>query len=438
MIFDIEPKKIITEIASGELKLAREFIAESIKGTEFAGNTYIAGGAVRDKMLNRPVKDIDILVTIKDGGIKLAEFLGNIIGKDPVIYQSYGTAQLNFGGFEYRGTVFSKQVEIEFVHSRKEAYRGTSRNPETEYGTIHDDSRRRDFTINSMFEDIITGEILDLTKKGKSDMKNRVLRSSGDPDIIFKEDPLRILRAVRFATKYGFKIEQDTFEGMKKYSPMLKHIVVERISDELRKILSSGIAGEAFHICNETGITKEIYRITANANPSLVLDDAYYHIMNSTTNLYINLYMFFAPVFFELNSTSKNIETILGKLRFTNTEISEVVKLWWALKQAEDDASIANILYVIDTIEPSDTVREFINIDAYNMHGKEVFQTAYEMYKPFPLNGSEIMQALGLKSGKIVGKAIQIGKEHFFNSLCTASKDDIVQYIKKELSEDIA
>lgn len=445
-----------------EMAFAREFIASSIQGTEYEGKTFIAGGAVRDRLLGKEVKDIDILVNIRDGGIGLATFLGEIIGKVPVIYKNYGTAQLNLKGYIYKGHTFSNKAELEFVHCRKEAYRGKSRNPETEFGTIEQEAHRRDFTLNSLFEDVVTGEILDLTGKGLDDLENKILRSSGDPNIIFSEDPLRILRAIRFSTKYGLNIESETLAGMKACASQIDIICVERISEELRKILSAPNAGDAFRLFYETRLATEIFILAGiervkelPINYSLQKKiHSFNDYMNKTQNLYVNMLFFFHLVSYEWQDDKthavychESLERVLFNLRFTNEEVKEVMKISYAERKvikilegvpseqySIDPFIMPSMITVIDQIKASEHFLEFIQVTK-NTEVIQLVEQAYSLYRPCTLGGKDVMETLQLRSGQLVGRAIEAGKEFFFQSHCKADDEDILKYLleQKEL-----
>lgn len=212
-----------------------DYIKSIIKGTDFEAHVFSVGGCERDKHLGmNTIKDIDIVIDLMDGGIKFAKWLeenGHTHGS-VVVYENFGTAMFKLDKFP--------KEEIEAVHTRKETYRDkNSRNPETAFGTINDDCFRRDFTINSLYHNISTGEDLDLTGNGLLDLEEGVIKTCSSPDIIFTDDPLRIMRAVRFGAKLGFRIADDVYEGMKSNVERLKIISQERITDEFNKILTS-------------------------------------------------------------------------------------------------------------------------------------------------------------------------------------------------------
>lgn len=204
-------------------------IKKAIEGTEFENKTFIAGGFVRDMIMGNPSKDVDIVVNIPDGGVKLATFLQKELGAtDVVIFERFGTAQIVIDGFD-----------IEFVMTRKEEYDENSRKPEVTFGTLEDDVMRRDLTINSLLLNITTNEVLDLTGRGLLDIKNEFICTTNEPNFIFQQDPLRLMRAIRFSVRFGFRIEDETFRAIKTNAAVLNKISKERIQDEFMKILGS-------------------------------------------------------------------------------------------------------------------------------------------------------------------------------------------------------
>jgi len=212
-------------------------------------DAYIVGGYVRDRIINRPTKDIDI-VTIGDG-IALAEVTAKILGtRPPVIFKRYGTAMINFLG-----------LDVEFVGARKESYSSDSRKPSVTPGSLEDDQNRRDFSINAMAFHIGGDEnraFLD-PFDGLKDLENRVIRTPGDPDITFSDDPLRMMRAVRFATQLDFVIDDETFAGIKRNVDRIKIISQERITDELNKIILSPVPSIGWRLLLDTGLCELIF-----------------------------------------------------------------------------------------------------------------------------------------------------------------------------------
>lgn len=195
---------------------------------------YVIGGWVRDLFLERPSKDIDVVVVgggIERPGIVIAEALKQKLGKAHIaIYRNFGTAQLKY-----------KNMEVEFVGARRESYDRNSRKPITEDGTIEEDQNRRDFTINAMalcLNSSRYGELVD-PFDGMYDLEDGIIATPLDPDITFSDDPLRMMRCIRFATQLNFYIEDETFDALERNKERIKIISGERIADELNKIMLS-------------------------------------------------------------------------------------------------------------------------------------------------------------------------------------------------------
>lgn len=181
-------------------ELVLQFIGNLIQGSPFEGKVFLAGGAVRDEMLGLAVKDIDLVVNLPDGGIAFAEWVARETGSfkqgiNPVIFPNFGTAKFNLRGVVCDGEDLS-EIDIEAVMPRTEVYVESSRKPEVQYGTLKKDAERRDFTVNSLMKNVSNGEILDLTGMGVPDIKKGIVRTVLEPDLIFREDPLRMLRSL--------------------------------------------------------------------------------------------------------------------------------------------------------------------------------------------------------------------------------------------------
>lgn len=211
---------------------------------------YVVGGYVRDTFLGRPSKDIDF-VTV-GSGIELARNVAARFGKRThlSVFATYGTAQIKAAG-----------MELEFVGARKESYSRDSRNPIVEDGTLDDDLSRRDFTINAMAMSVNSarfGEILD-PFGGQADLKERIIRTPLDPDITFSDDPLRMMRAIRFATQLDFMILPATFEAIRRNRERINIITKERINDELGKIMRSPRPSVGFKLLEQAGLLQIIF-----------------------------------------------------------------------------------------------------------------------------------------------------------------------------------
>ncbi len=211
-----------------KLEGLRQNLADAIRGSRFDRNAYFVGGAVRDQLLRPPIplSDVDIAVELPDGGIALANFLAKKQGlSEPKTHPAFGTASM-----EYLG------IQLEFVMTRKERYRGGSRFPEVRFATLEEDCLRRDFTINALYMKIVDGTILDPDGRGLRDLEKRLLRSICEPRESFQEDPLRILRALRFATVLDLEIEKQTWKALRESASLIQNLSPNSIRDEMKRM----------------------------------------------------------------------------------------------------------------------------------------------------------------------------------------------------------
>ena len=212
--------------------------------------TYVIGGYVRDLFLERPSKDIDI-VTI-GSGIDFATEVAKSLKPRPRVnvFKNFGTAMLKYN-----------DLEIEFVGARRESYQRNSRKPIVEDGTLEDDQNRRDFTINAMAFSLNGnrfGELVD-PFNGMDDLNNKIIRTPLDPDVTFSDDPLRIMRAIRFATQLDFEIEDKTLKAIARNKDRIKIVSAERIIEELNKIIMAPKPSKGFRLLEETGLLAIIF-----------------------------------------------------------------------------------------------------------------------------------------------------------------------------------
>jgi poly(A) polymerase len=225
-----------------------DYIAESAE--EMGQETYVIGGFVRDLFLNRPSKDIDI-VTL-GSGIELAEHVARKLKPRPkvAVFKNFGTAQLKYRNFE-----------VEFVGARKESYRSDSRKPIVENGTLEDDQNRRDFTINALAMSLNKqnfGELVD-PFNGLKDLEQKIIRTPLDPNITFSDDPLRMMRAIRFSAQLHFEIEATTLQAIAANRERIKIVSAERIADEMNKIMMAEKPSAGFTLLEETGLLNIIF-----------------------------------------------------------------------------------------------------------------------------------------------------------------------------------
>jgi tRNA nucleotidyltransferase/poly(A) polymerase len=327
-------------------------IAQKISQTakENGFQTYIVGGFVRDLILKKEPKDMDIMAenlsgsnNAKSAGIELAKILSQKYNlRQPVIFEKFGTAKLAIDG-----------QEIEFVMPRIEYYQDDSRNPQTQIGTLQQDALRRDFTVNALFLRLSDMKLLDLTKNGIEDIKREVLRATDtkNAEIIFSQDPLRILRALRFSGQLGFSIEAKTFAAMKNTVSRISIVSPERIRDEINKILVLDKPSKVFAKMDKIGLLEilfpEIKKLQDLKQPEKSrFENAYKHTMSvlDKTEPFLSLRM--ASLFCNIGKTktqnekgkkSKNssysyeiksaeiAQRILEELKFSKDFIEQVV-----------------------------------------------------------------------------------------------------------------
>ncbi|MNJ84579.1 Multifunctional CCA protein [compost metagenome] len=224
-------------------KVVSQIISE--KGLE----AYVIGGFVRDLLLERPSKDIDIVVV--GNGMELAQAAGEKLRVKKVnLFKNFGTAQFNY-----------KDLDVEFVGARKESYQRDSRKPIVEDGTLSDDQKRRDFTINALALDLRAetfGNLID-PFNGLADLEKGILRTPLDPDTTYSDDPLRMMRAIRFATQLDFQIELKSLQSILENSSRLEIISKERIMDELNKIILAETPSRGFELLNSTKLLHQFF-----------------------------------------------------------------------------------------------------------------------------------------------------------------------------------
>lgn len=224
---------------------------------------FAVGGFVRDKILNRPTKDIDI-VCLGDGMELAQAFAGLFYPTPPVsLFKTFGTAQVKF-----------PDIEIEFVGARKESYVRDSRKPQVSPGTIEDDQNRRDFTVNALaveLTDNAFGTIVD-PFGGMQDIRDKILRTPLAPEQTFDDDPLRMMRAIRFSTQLNFTITSETFSAIQKMADRISIVSQERITDELQKIMMTEVPSKGWYLLKEAGILKHIFPLLLQLEGAETLD----------------------------------------------------------------------------------------------------------------------------------------------------------------------
>ncbi len=256
------------------------FLAIRDVAAEKGISAFVIGGFVRDLILKRHSKDIDVVVL--GSGLDMAEWVANKLNVKKVsFYKNYGTA-----AFVYN------DLEIEFVGARKESYERNSRNPIVENGTLADDQNRRDFTINALAISLNKssfGEVID-PFDGLVDLKNKIIRTPLDPDTTYSDDPLRMLRAIRFSTQLNFKIEDASFNAISKNAQRLDIISQERITDEMNKIILAKTPSRGFKLLYNTKLLHQFFPEMVALQGVEIIDrkghkDNFYHTLEVLDNI---------------------------------------------------------------------------------------------------------------------------------------------------------
>ena len=261
--------------------------------------SYVIGGFVRDFFLNRPCKDIDIVCN--GSGIALAEEVAKQIGNNikVTVFKNFGTAMLNFNGYE-----------VEFVGARKESYQRGSRKPIVEDGTLEDDQNRRDFTINAMALSLQNDNFSALIDpfNGIGDLQKKVLKTPLNPDITYSDDPLRMMRAIRFSTQLNFKIEKTSLTSISSNKERISIVSQERIIDELNKIITAKQPSIGFKLLFDTGLLALIFPEMDNLKGIEIINgkghkDNFYHTIEVLDNIALktdNLWLRWAAILHDI------------------------------------------------------------------------------------------------------------------------------------------
>ena len=290
---------------------------------ELQQECYVIGGYVRDIFLKRLSKDIDVVVV--GSGIELAQRVADKLGKYAklTVFKNFGTAQVKLN-----------DLEIEFVGARRESYQRDSRNPIVEDGTLEDDQNRRDFTINALalcLNKDRFGELVD-PFGGVEDLKNFVIRTPLNPDITFSDDPLRMMRGIRFSAQLGFFLETATFDSIARNKERIEIISKERIADELNKIMMSRKPSVGFILLEKTGLLELIFPEVLALKGAETIDgvghkDNFYHTLAVLDNLCEhtdNLWLRWAALLHDIGKPrTKKFDTRLGWTFYNHNFIGE-------------------------------------------------------------------------------------------------------------------
>ena len=438
---------------------------------------YVVGGYVRDIFLERPSNDIDVVVV--GSGIKVADALRRKLGRKAHIsvFKNFGTAQVKY-----------KDLEVEFVGARRESYSHDSRKPIVEDGTLEDDQNRRDFTINAMaiqLNDAHFGELVD-PFGGIEDLEDGIIRTPLDPDITFSDDPLRMMRCVRFATQLKFFIEDETFEALTRNADRLKIISGERICDELNKIMKSAQPSRGFVDLQRSGLLNLILPELAaldivETRNGRAHKNNFYHtleVLDNVTKKSDNLWLRWAALLHDIGKTrSKRWDPALGWTFHNHNFLGAkmVPEIFRRLKEPMDmkmkyvqklvDLHMRPIV-IADEVVTDSAVRRLLNdagddiddlmtlceadITSKNQVRKRQFLENFRMvrekiadrkerdYKRLlqpVIDGNEIMEMFHLKPCREVGALKQCLKDAVLDNKVENEREPLMQLLMKKAEE---
>lgn len=438
---------------------------------------YVVGGYVRDIFLERPSNDIDVVVV--GSGIKVADALRRKLGRKAHIsvFKNFGTAQVKY-----------KNLEVEFVGARRESYSHDSRKPIVEDGTLEDDQNRRDFTINAMaiqLNKVHFGELVD-PFGGIEDLEDGIIRTPLDPDITFSDDPLRMMRCVRFATQLKFFIEDETFEALTRNADRLKIISGERICDELNKIMKSAQPSRGFVDLQRSGLLNLILPELAaldivETKNGRAHKNNFYHtleVLDNVAKKSDNLWLRWAALLHDIGKTrSKRWDPALGWTFHNHNFLGAkmVPEIFRRLKEPMDmkmkyvqklvDLHMRPIV-IADEVVTDSAVRRLLNdagddiddlmtlceadITSKNQVRKRQFLENFRMvrekiadlkerdYKRLlqpVIDGNEIMEMFHLKPCREVGALKQCLKDAVLDNKVENEREPLMQLLMKKAEE---
>lgn len=416
---------------------AIEELRKATEQSDYEGRLHLVGGIVRDKFLAlQPDEDIDIV--LEGDAARLAAFVfeSGVAEHPPVTYPRFGTAMVSVDG-----------CQVELVGARKESYDPSSRKPSTEPGTLLDDVLRRDFTINTLLENLHTGEVLDLTGRGFDDIRDRIIRTPRDPELTFDDDPLRMLRAIRFATRLGFAIDPGAYAAIGRKCARLGIISAERIRAEFVKIVMGPNATVGLEMLRETGLLDQfapeltaMHGVTQNIYH---LHDVWTHTLKTLelipveAGIIVRLVGLLHDVgkvetrgvdehgtahFYRHELVGSEIaRRVMNRLRFSNSEISRVsflIAMHLRVGEYDDQWSDAAVRRLIRDVGESladlilltvadkgagNPAMPHVDIDAFRERVRRVKDELRGHGIRSPLNGSEIIEALRIEQGPDIG-----------------------------------
>lgn len=393
-----------------EYELVLDYLKDTTYNTKFENHLFAVGGCVRDyAMGSKTINDIDLVVDLPNGGIEFAKWLNDngLLVHEPILYPTYGTSMFTLKGYP--------SIELEAVETRKETYKDkNSRNPNVEYGTLSEDCLRRDLTINALYYDISNGKVIDLVG-GLDDIKNKVIKTPTDPNIIFNDDPLRMLRVIRFANKYDWEIQNDVIDSIKQNAERISIISKERITEEVLKSLHSakyayilpkmwidfGLFDKMFYCPEDTVSVREflIKTMTKLQFKIGATDELYFWALfrDNMNALYkMKLPNKFIDKVLKMNGSvnlfSYSDCTEYGVRKFGHKCGNDYGECWDAIRTYCECEFLPNGSYSYELLDKFEAI----------MNRLEEEGTMFNGNTKLPINGDDIMKLLNLKPSRVI------------------------------------
>lgn len=422
-----------------------------IAGTTWEGQVFAAGGCVRDMLLGRQSKDIDLVVTQENGGIAFAEWMHEMAdASQPVTFPRFGTAKFVWKGWD-----------IEVVMPRTETYADGTRNPDVSFTSLKEDARRRDFTINSLYLNVSTRVVVDYYD-GMADIRHGIIRTAMDPHTIFVDDPLRMLRAIRFARRFNWQIDRTLYNTIQYDAEQITRISQERITAELNEIITCDLIAHAMYQLYDTGLMRyvlpEVLTLIGCGQNKYHNSDAFDHTLRVMILVPATLECRLAALFHDIaKPVTKTLdpetgdvhfykhedvgatmtEEILRRMKYPNHVTDAVTKVIREHMRLKDSGPQGQYISDKALRKFRTAMGQHVDVTLALMHADnqshapaycqpeqipgirarlDTLAVAEPKKVTLPIDGYEVMQELNIPAGKLVGQLLKVVEEAWYEN----------------------